>query len=77
MDNPAAVAPGFSPAIAALKGGATLSIQFLDTTLASGALRHPDQHFHFGTQAPLRAFSIQVLTHRKGAMPKSMKQYGI
>ena len=24
-----------------------------------------------------RAFSIQVLTRRKGAMPKSMKQYGI
>jgi hypothetical protein len=33
MDNPAAAAPGFSPAIAALKGGAALSIQFLDTTL--------------------------------------------
>ena len=34
LDNAAGVAPGFSPAFAALKGGATLSTQLLDTTLA-------------------------------------------
>src|SRR5438876_9325397 len=34
MDNRPPVAPGLSPACAALKGGATLSTQLLDTTLA-------------------------------------------
>ena len=34
MDTVCGVAPGFSPACAALKGGSTLSSQLLDTTLA-------------------------------------------
>ena len=38
------VAPGFSPASAALKGGATLSIQFLDTTLAWHRGPRPSAH---------------------------------
>jgi len=39
LDNAAGVAPGFSPAFAALKGGATLSTQLLDTRLAQISCR--------------------------------------
>ncbi len=40
MDTVCGVAPGFSPACAALKGGATLSSQLLDTTLAAVSQGH-------------------------------------